>query len=324
MSFENIGIYMNQWVQSWLNPSTEQLTIILKTSLMVTMVVGAIALFRLLSDKKRSDIAFGRIELKETTLATQIKQLQHYRKIIFNMLLQRKQEHMTDTLFWTTLGIDVAVGIYLFLMKQPLMGLIAPLFFHQFFKMVFHAMTRQKSEDIEEQLPTTINNLIRAASKYDDLKSMFYDTSKKVENPMRGIMEQWAIKMATVPVEKLLLESAEEHNSIWFYSFTFIVIGYVGNSTKEDTMDNLRHLQEMLNREILLQKQQATERKYGVVINYAIACFAVVGFIANLVFNPIAQDFFYGSIGGIGCLLAGIGCIMTTIVVNLQLVKKSK
>lgn len=49
-------------------------------------------------------------------------------------------------------------------------------------------------EQIEEQLPSAIDHIIRISSKYGDMKSIIYETARSCDNPLREILETSLVK----------------------------------------------------------------------------------------------------------------------------------
>lgn len=273
-------------------------------------------------EKKSNDIKMGRVKPQKVNWAQKIAWLNSYYKNLHTFCLSKDKEHLVGTLFSATLIALVGVFGFLIAMKQLVLAIGFPLILLKFLDYIVAFSTRHTIEDIEEQLPSAIDKFIRVSTKNDDIKKILYTTSLDLEEPLKSIFDGLAIKMSSGYKTDALMDLGNRYNNIWVWSFVFILIGYSTNTAKAETVESLRNLRILLEGENLNQKNQARERKYGVAINYTLIAIAFVGFILNLIFNPIAKEFFFASLGGLLCLAGGFGSIFVTIIVNIKMVKR--
>lgn len=243
-------------------------------------------------------------------------------KLINTVLAERDKERYAPVAFYTILVTAVAMMIYFITIKQVFFAVFAPVSLYFVTHKIFSLLLTDANEKIDEQLPYTIDTIIKVFSKYSDLKSVMYEVSQSIEDPLKSRLERLSRKMLSENQEKALMDFAEDMDNIWIYSMVFILLSYKEEAKKEDVIANLRHLSNIIERENNLQNASITDKKYGVVLNYAIAIIAGVGGIANLIFNPVGKEFFFGSMLGIICIIVGYASIVLTIIINIKLTSK--
>lgn len=246
-----------------------------------------------------------------------------YDSTIKSFLTERNKEQYAIFVFYGTMTLAFVIFIAFISMKQVLLAVIAPIALIWVINKILTMLLSDVNEKIDEQLPYVIDNIIKIFSKYGDLKSVFYEVSLSIDEPLKSRFEKLARKMLSESnQEKPLMEFADELNNIWVHSLVFILLSYKEESKKEDVISNLRHLGSIIEQENSLKTASVTDKKYGVVLNYFIAFIALVGSIANLIFNPVAKEFFFGSMTGIACFVAGYTAIVATIMINIKMSSK--
>jgi Flp pilus assembly protein TadB len=251
------------------------------------------------------------------------KFLKKYDSTVKRFLSERNKEQYSVLVFYGTMAVALFLFFYFISMKQVLLAVLAPISLIWVLNKIFSMMLLDANEKIDEQLPYVIDTIIKVFSKYGDLKSVIYETSQSIEEPLRSKFEKLARKMLSESnQEKAIMEFADEMNNIWVYSLVFILLSYKEETKKEDVILNLRHLSTIIEKENSLKTASVTDKKYGVVLNYAIALLAFVGGIANIIFNPVGKEFFFGSMGGILAFIIGMGAVVATIMINIKLSSK--
>lgn len=251
------------------------------------------------------------------------KALKRLNKTIKRYLSERNKEQYAPLLFYGTLGIAVFLFCYFISMKQLLFAILAPITFVWFVNKVLTLKLIDVNEKVDEQLPFVIDNIVKVFSKYGDLKSVIYETSLLIEDPLKYRFERLARTLISeANQEKALLDFADELDNIWVYSLVFILLSYKDETKKEDVILNLRHLAQIISKENDLKRASVTDKKYGVVLNYTIAGIAVAGSIANILFNPVGKSFFFESLTGIVSIIAGYASVIATILINIKLSSK--
>lgn len=276
----------------------------------------------LILDKKSQDVKMGRIQLTQTRWTKKIQLVHTYYMDLSVLLRSKEREFLTDPLFGVSLVAVVGSGIFLIFMKQLILALVFPVILLKFLTYVVKLCTRHTIEEIEDQLPSAIDKVIRVSTKNDDIKKILYTTSLDLEEPLKSIFDNLAIKMSSSYKTDTLMDLGNRYNNIWVWSFVFILIGYSTNTSKAETVESLRSLRVLLEAENTNKKNQSRERKYSAALNYTLVAAAFGGFIANLVFNPAGKDFFFSSLVGLICLTGGFSAIFITILLNIKMVRR--
>jgi len=253
------------------------------------------------------------------------KLLKNYNRVIKQLFQERGKEQYAGAVFYLTLGISAFFLIYFAGMKQVFFAVTLPIVFILVMKKIFTMLLDDDTSRIEEELPYVIDNIIKVFSRYGDLKSVMYETSLAIDEPLKSRFDRLSRRMMSGSnQEQALLEFADDINNIWVYSLVFILLSYKEESKKEDVIDNLRHLSRIIEKENNLKTASVTDKKYGVVLNYVIALVAGLGGLANITLNPIGKDYFFGTMQGIIFLIVGYGSVVLTIMINIKLTSKKK
>lgn len=251
------------------------------------------------------------------------KFLKKYDSTVKRFLTERNKEQYSALVFYGTMAVALFIFISFISMKQVLLAVIFPIALIWSMNKIFSMLLVDVNERVDEQLPYVIDNIIKVFSKYGDLKSVIYETSQAVEEPLKLRFEKLARRMLSESnQEKAIMEFADEMDNIWIYSLVFILLSYKEETKKEDILLNLRHLSTIIEKENSLKNASVTDKKYGVVLNYAVTVVALLGSIANIIFNPVGKEFFFGSMTGIICFVAGYASIVVTILINIKLSSK--
>lgn len=310
----------NLFLLSWIEP--QYLSLLIKICGLAAAGLSIFSYIAFSLEKKSNDIKMGRSKPTKINWAHRIAWLRSYHTHLHALCLSKDKENLTEFLFGVTLLCLAGTSVFLLVVKQLVLAIVFPLILLKFLDYITAFVTKHTIEDIEEQLPSAIDKFIRVSTKNDDIKKILYTTSLDIDEPLKSIFDNLAIKMSSGYKTDTLMELGNRYNNIWLWSFVFILIGYSTNTAKSETVDSLRNLRMLLEGENINQKNLTRERKYGVAINYSLAAVAFVGFIGNLIFNPTATEFFFASLGGLVCLAGGFGAIFVTIIVNIKMVKR--
>lgn len=316
---------MFTYTLSFIPVMDEGLLITLSTTSYIAIIVFFLfGLYSLFSAQRKEAILLGKKKPPKFNPQQNMIVAKELRRDLYTLLEQKSQEHMLDITLGGIAFSIIGSFIFLLVMEQPILAIFFPFVLYKFIHQVVLMSTTQLSENIEEELPLAIDHMVRVASKTDSLKTIFFESSKRLDGPLAQIFEDIALKLSTVDTETLLLNFSNQYDNIWIYNFTFTVINFTKNTDKASVINNLIELRDMLEAENQEKKIQKTERKYAVMLNYTVAVAALVAFFANLIFNPIAKSFFFGSVVGLGCLIAGFGTLFATIIININLVKSKR
>lgn len=230
-----------------------------------------------------------------------------------------KKEGFADT---ATLAVVVglfAFGCFLFLNHQVLLAILLPIVLFKIIAKVIGLLVESEGEKIRAVLPYGIDTIIRSMSRNDDLKTVLYDASEQLDEPLKSMFAGMSIRMAQQNPIRVLEKFMEDNNNIWVYSLSFTLISYLEDASKDETVTQLRRLKEVIDKENREKSASKAEKKMTVAVNWVLCAFAVIGFIGNLMMNPQAESFFFASFGGLAAFIVGITLVVLSIFSNLLL-----
>lgn len=248
----------------------------------------------------------------------------NYYNLLKRVLAQKNLEKYTDKIYYLILAVTIITGIYFISIKQLFLALLIPVSMLFFIKKIFLALMEDLDEKIEEQLPYVIDTIIRVFSKYGDLKSIIYETANLIEEPLASRFESLSRKLATENAEKAMLEFADKLNNVWIYSLVYILISYKEYAKKEDTINNLKHLRNMIEQENILKNSYLNDKKYSIVVNYVIIVITFIVGLLNILVNPVGKEFFFQTVKGLLCFIIGYASLFGTIILNIYMSKKRR
>lgn len=236
--------------------------------------------------------------------------------------LFKKKKSNTKSLYYGILIAELVILVVFVALNKPIFAIVFPLITHFFVIKALDLMSQSIHYYIQQELPNAIKHLIKVMSKTSDLKSMMYETSINLNEPLREIFFEISRRMITENPEKVLAEFADDLDDIWFYAFTFLLVSYKEQSKKSDVIINLTTLANMLDKESYLKEKSITDKKFVVIMNYALIFIGLALFVGNLMLNDHAYTFFFHDLTGMICLIAGTVSIVGTILINLVMSKK--
>ena len=290
-----------------------------------TMVFALLGTMEILIEKRREDKIKGLV--KKNKVIENIRNLSFLKKFSSHLellLIEKDKEGIFSLVFTSVLILSGLSLIFLVSVKQILLAILAPVVILKVADELCVKMSSNLIESIEEQLPFAIDNIIRISSKYGDIKSIIYESSRTCQQPMRGILENMSREMISESSENVLMLYAKKYDNVWFYSLVFTLISYLEDASKEETIKNLKSLRDILEKENFVKKASVTDKRYGVVVNLSICGFALLGFFVNLAITPNAKEFFFSTFTGLLCFLIGMGSIIMTLFVSINMTKKNK
>lgn len=283
-----------------------------------------IVLFYWWDDKRKNEVIyhFNKEKKARTNLLTDVL----FKKLSANIKRleddRGKKPGWSQNVTMLILAMLLAMGIFLLYYKQVFLGVAMPIILLIVITKVSELIVDSNDEKIQASLPMAIDSIIRAMSKHDDLPGILYDAaSSGIEDPIKTMLQQMSIKMINSSIQGTLNEFMETNKNIWIYSLSFTLLNYTEDSSKEDTVVQLRKLKAIIDKENKDKNANKTEKKMTVAINYVLCVFAILGLLGNLAFNSGAKDFFFASIGGLACFVIGITLVIVSIFSNLLLGK---
>lgn len=235
----------------------------------------------------------------------------------------KNKKHRGKIVYAVILLIELTLLVTLFILKKYLLSLVFPLLIHWFVCKALDLMSETIHTFIQKELPLVIKHLIKTMSKTNELKTVMYETSKNLKEPLRSRFFDLSRQLITDSHEKSLMEFAEGLDNTWVYAFVFLLLSYKEQSKKADVLKNLALLAEMMERENHIKEKAITDKKSVVILNYALGVVGLLALSANLIFNPYAVDFFFNTLGGMVVLIIGTVAILGTFIINLVLTRKT-
>lgn len=323
MDSSQITLWLNNFIgqaeilmsQSEFWYSVQEVTFVLIIALAVGLALAA-------SSERRRQRAIFNVNYQEKDGINFLKDvlLKELRDGILTLSNERgRTEKESDRIFYIVVAALASVGIFLFVMKQIVLAFVMPVVLAFVLSKLTHSMAKSFNDYVEVELPVLIDNVLRVFSRYNDLRSIIYESSLKVDDPLGKLFADLSTKMLNVSPDIALTEFAENNNNIWIHSFCFILNNYVESADKKVVLQNLRDLRDIIESENKSKNKDKLEKRMTIAINYALCVLAILGMFLNLIFNPIGADFFFASFGGLACFLAGIGLVVTTIFSNMML-----
>lgn len=304
------------------------LPIIINVILIISVVICAMVILNLINEKRMRDKLHGKTRKKkaEDVFLNRVSLFKRFYQNLEFFLIEKGKEGLLDIYYYGFLGVNACILIGFIVVKQYFLAIVIPLFLLYIANKIIKMLAVDLMEQIEEQLPSAIDHIIRVSSKYGDMKSIIYETARSCDNPLREILENISRKMISGDAETVLLQFGEEYDNVWINSLVFTLISYMEDASKTTTIENLRHLRNILEKENRLKKSRVTDARYSVAINYFIAVLASGAGLLNIVLNPKGREFFFSSFLGLICFLLGYGAVLGTIMLNIKMtrVKKSK
>jgi hypothetical protein len=289
--------------------------------LFLTLTVLLIDVFNQYQKEKQL-YGLSEINLRKKSIIRSNRFLRKYDNTVKRFLSERNKEQYSPLVFYGTIGVALSLFAYFISMRQVLLAVLAPITVVWVANKILTLLLVDVNEKVEEQLPLVIDTIIKVFSKYGDLKSVIYETSQSIDEPLKSRLEKLARKMLSENQEKAIMDFADEMDNIWIYALVFILLSYREETKKEEVIVNLRHLANIIEKENSLKNSSVTDKRYGVVLNYVIAFIAFAGGIANIIFNPVGKQFFFESLTGIFCFIIGYASVIATIIVNIKLSSK--
>lgn len=248
--------------------------------------------------------------------------LSQYDKTLKRFFAERNKEGFDSLVFYATVGVLLITFGYFISIREVFFAVLIPIVLVWFFNMLFKLLLTDIDAKLEEQLPYVIDTMIKVFSKYGDLKSVIYETSQSINDPLKSRMERLARKMLSENQEKSIMDFAEELNNIWVYSMVFIILSYKEDTKKEEIIVNLRHLASIIEKDNALKSADTTDKRYSIALNYMIVVISLVAEGANFIFNPDAHHFFFGTTTGILSFMIGNGAVIAAILLNIKMVSR--
>lgn len=303
------------------------MNLIINVLLISLLCILGLSFFQIVEDERKKRAMFSKIseDSSREIVSTKTQFFYNYKMLIKKILTQKNMGKYADKMFVSIILFSVFLFVYFITIKQYFIGLFAPIILNFFLIKMFQVSADDIDEDIENQLPNVIDVIIRVFSRYGDLKTIIYNTSQQIDNPLAEKFEQLSRNMSSdSSQEKALMELADNLGNVWVYSLIYILLSYKEDAKKEDVIFNLTKLRDIIAEENAMKDKASSDKKYGIALNYFIAFLAFAGGIGNIILNPMGKQYFFHSFQGALCFLIGYGCVFTTLITNIIMSKKKK
>lgn len=320
-----IGFLLNLLQDLWEKIGAWQF--ITNVLLIALFTVTFVYLLILLIERRRREYMLN-MHLKRNTaqkIGDRVKWIEDFYREIDEFLKEKGYQNIADIFFYGVMLLSLIIFVAMLFTGQIILAMVYPIIFIWFVRRMVHFSRKNPIVEMEEELPSVIDDMIRVFSRFSDIRTIVYETSvlskgKRLQDELESLVRQMNSRNPKVVLE----EWSEKYHSVWLNNFGFTLIGYLEDTSKEETIQNLRHLRTILDKENTARKDAIKERKPSLMINYSLAAVAVVLGILNIVFNPIAFDFFFHSYLGLFCFTAGFGFVLATIYMNIRMMKIDK
>lgn len=285
----------------------------------IIVCVGIIGVFAVWSEYMQETLIFRKTNTKKSDINffkdVLFKEL--YRNVIDLQTDKGKTPESAEKIVMIYLGVVGFVAIFMIFVKQYFFAVLAPILLLWVGGKMTGMMKKSQDDYIQEQLPLALDNIVRTFTKYNDLRTILYESTGTLKQPMQGMIRNLANDMLNRSPDAVLEDFADDTNNIWINSMCFILLNYLGATPKKEVVENLRNLRDIITRDNKARNKERLERKMTVAINYALCFIALAGFIGNLLINPMAKDFFFSTAVGLICFVAGLSCLTLSIFSNL-------
>lgn len=305
----------NEWI-GWLSNGV--------IFLLFAFAVGYLILLRIEKSKQKHLLQLHKKKPWFAQIKGQTRFIQSLYRDIETWLNKKNKGYLVRYYFYGILFITFLIFIMMLFTGQIVFAILYPLIVLWFIRCIIRTAISAPIVEMQEALPSAIDNLIRVLSKYADIKSVIYETSQMTTGPLKEELYLLSRQMNTRNPMLVLEEFSEKHDSIWLNNFAFVLMAYLREASKEETIENLRHLRNLLEEENKTKKRVISERKPSLALNYSLAVIATVTGVLSILFNPIAFDFFFHSYLGLFCFSAGYASVLVTIYMNVKLMKIEK
>lgn len=232
----------------------------------------------------------------------------------------KKDKKGADTLFFGLITAEIATLVVFLLWGKPIYAIAFPITIHVMAIKILNLKTLTIHHYIQTEMPNAIKHLVKVMSKTGDLKTMMYETSRHLNAPLSGMFSEMSRRMMTENYEVVLMDYAEEMDDIWFYAFAFLMVSYKEQSRKEDIIINLTTLGDMMNKENYLKEKSITDKKFVVIMNYALCVLAIGLGVFNFMSNfEHTYPFFFNELTGMVAFMMGVWSLAGTFVINMTM-----
>lgn len=292
--------------------------------LMCTLCYG---LYQVQREKRNKDHIFKDASRKEKNtdrLFADFVFKELYQNIQVYYAQKGKSKVAAERLFYCVLVSLFALFLYMCSVGQMFLGIFFVIGLKFILDHITRAISLNFADYMEMQIPSAIDNITRIFSKIDDVRSLLYESSVDLPQPLQGILQSLSTQMSIDAPDIVLQRFMEINTNPWAYTMIFILYNYVCGADKRDTILSLRDLKLSLESEKKIGTQERMERKMSVMVNYALCAIAIFALFLNLTFNSTASSFFFSTLTGLLLFILGIFFVVVSVFFNIMIMRGKK
>lgn len=297
------------------------LTLAINLLILLILYVSLKALFREYKHYSFTQRMKGKVKVtaKGDNPLLKVRKVKAVHDSLSYTLTQKNKQDKKDTLFLVIIGGILAISSMFFVVKQYLLALVVPIFLLDYTLKILQSMEVTDLEYMHMQLPNGIDSILKAATKYGDLKNIFFEASRAMPYPIRTEFEVMARRMNSRESEEVLMETKDKYDDIWVNSFIFILISMLDDAERNLALNNLKSLRDMLSADNNLKLAGVSEKRLSVNTNYALAGIASALGMGTILFTKIGTKFYFSTPLGIISFVGGFALVFATIQINVRL-----
>lgn len=287
---------------------------ILNFVLVIIIIITMIFVSFLISKSKKEQELIGK---KSKPNKKGSKLFRSLKEKLYTILIFKGKEKLFAPIYSLILFALFLVFLFFLSIKHLFLALTLPIIIYFFITKIIEQFIVNFDKIVKDNFPTLANHMAKVFSGTGDLSIVLYESSKEVEEPLRSLILNLSRELMVDNSEKYLINFIEKTDNLWLHSFVFTLINYKETSSREDVVENLLMLADLIEKRKDLSEKMVEDRKPVVIINYMLLIIGTVIFIGNIFLNPTFKSFIFTPLGTFS-ILAGISAIFGTILINLK------
>lgn len=236
------------------------------------------------------------------------------------VLLFKNKENLFKPIYSLLLVFFFIVFLYFLAIKHLILAIALPAIMYFFTVLIIKQFIVTFDDVVRSNFPMLANHMAKMFSGTSDLSIVLYESSKEIDEPLRSLILKLSRELMVDNSERVLINFISESKNMWLHSFVFTLVNYKETSSKEDIVENLLTLSELIENRKDISEKMTENRKPVVIINYMLLIVGIVIFIGNFIANPIFKPFLFTFLGTFS-MIAGVSAIFITIIINLRFTK---
>lgn len=236
------------------------------------------------------------------------------------VLLFKGKEKYFQVSYNLLLMFFFSVFIYFMAIQHLFLAIALPTIMYFFTVAIVKQFIVTFDEVIKRNFGPLANHMAKMFSGTSDLSIVLYESSKEIKEPLRSLILTLSRELMVDNSERVLITFIEKTENMWLHSFIFTLINYKETSSKEDIVENILMLAELIETRRDLSEKMVENRKPVVIINYMLLVVGIVIFLGNMLKNPIFKPFLFTFLGTFSMIM-GVGAIFGTILINIKFTK---